>query len=79
MPAENQPNGPGDEYPSEPYKMLATKNDATIRAIVRGIDDVDRATAYIRAEVQLADDEDRDIRKPLIGLLNSKKTSLAKD
>lgn len=80
MPSENQPNGSGPaEYPSEPYKMLATKNDATIRALIRGIDDADRAKAYIEAELQLAEDVGRDPRKPLIGLLNSKKTSLVSD
>ena len=59
--------------------MLATKNDATIRALVRGIEDEDRARSYIEAELQLADDEGRTPRKPLIGLLNSKKTSLRPD
>jgi len=57
-------------------KMLGTKNDATIRALVRGIRRKERARAYIQAEVDLADHADRDPRKKLIGMLNSKVSEL---
>lgn len=62
---------------AEAAKMLATKNDPTIRALVRGIRRPDRARAYIEAEVALADHEDRDPRKKLIGMLNSKVSELS--
>jgi hypothetical protein len=59
--------------------MLATKNDLTIAALIRGIRDVDRARDYIQAEVDLADDEGRDARSDIIGALNRKITSLQGD
>lgn len=62
---------------AEATKMLATKNDPTIRALVRGIRRPDRARAYIKAEIALADHEDRDPRKKLIGMLNSKVSELS--
>jgi hypothetical protein len=61
---------------AEAAKMLATKNDATIKALVRGIRKPDRARADIRAEIALADHEDRDPRKKLIGMLNAKVSEL---
>jgi len=61
---------------AEAAKMLATKSDATIKALVRGIRDADRARAYIQAEIALADHDDRDPRKPLIGMLNAKVSDL---
>lgn len=72
MPSEYQSGRNTGQYDDEPTKMLATKNDATIRALVEGIRDVDRARSYIEAELSLADAEDRDTRQDLIGLLNGK-------
>lgn len=68
-------NDDGDTF-AEAAKMLATKNDPTIKALVRGIRKRDRARAYIRAEIALADHEDRDPRKKLIGMLNAKVSEL---
>jgi len=80
MPSKHQSGaGSRTDFPNEPYKMLATKNDATIKALVRGIRRKERARAYIQAELDLADDEGRDPRKPLIGLLNSKTNELEAD
>lgn len=68
-----------DDDFADAVKMLTTKNDATLKALVRGIRRVDRARAYIEAEVAVAEDEDRDVRKPLIGMLNAKKYELSDD
>jgi hypothetical protein len=64
------------DYPDAPTKMLATKNDRTIAALIRGIRDPDRAHAYIKAEVALADEEDRDVRKSVVGACNRKQKAL---
>ena len=71
MPSIHQAGSDGD-YPSQYYKLLATKPDHVIRGIVRGIRDRERARAYIEAEISLAKDEDRDPRSELIGILNGK-------
>lgn len=68
---------PGDSDTfRDAVKMLATKNDATISGLIRGIRKPERARAYIEAEVRLADYEGRDARKPLIGMVNSKQDEL---
>lgn len=59
--------------------MLATKNDLTIAALIRGIRDPERAQSYIDAEIELADEEDRDVRKKIIGACNRTKTALEDD
>lgn len=79
MPSKYQTGKGTDDYDSEPKRMLATKNDATIKALVRGIRRVERARDYIRAELELADEEDREPRKPLIGMLNGKMRDLEAD
>ena len=76
MPSRNQPGSATDSYQGEPYKILSTKSEATIKAVVNGIDDVDRARAYIEAEVDLANRNDRDVRKRLIAMLNAKVSEL---
>lgn len=68
-----------DDDFADAVKMLTTKNDATLKALVRGIRRVERARAYIEAEVAVADAEDRDVRKPLIGMLNAKTSELSDD
>jgi len=59
--------------------MLATKNDATIRALVKGIRRRERARQYIESEIALAEEEDRSPRKKLIGMLNAKVSELAEE
>lgn len=76
MPSTNQQGNDSGDYRSEAHKMLAEKNDLTIAALIRGIDDADRAQAFIDAEVELADDEDRDVRTDVIGACNRKKAAL---
>ena len=79
MPSKHQTGAKSGDYDSEPKKMLATKNDLTIAALIRGIRDPERAQAYIEAEVELADEEDRDARTDVIGALNRKKAALTPD
>lgn len=68
MPSANQrAAGDGPGYDSEPKKMLSEKNDMTIAALIRGIVDPDRAQAYYDAEVELAEDEDREPRSDVAG------------
>lgn len=76
MPSKYQTGAGTSDYDSEPKKMLATKNDLTIAALIRGIRDPERAKAYIEAEVALADEEDRDTRKEIIGACNRKQSAL---
>jgi len=68
-----------DDDFADAVKMLTTKNNATLKALVRGIRRVDRARAYIEAEVTVADAEDRDPRRKLIGMLNAKVSELSDD
>lgn len=77
MPSTHQSGKASGDYDDEPAKVLATKNDATIKAIVRGIHTPERARAYIKAEISLAEYEDREPRKPLIGMLNGKVSELS--
>lgn len=80
MPSTHQSGrGTRTGFDSDAKKMLATKNDATIKALVRGIRRKQRARDYIQAEIELADEEDRDPRKPLIGMLNGKMRDLEAD
>lgn len=79
MPSKHQTGAGSKDYDSEPKKMLATKNDLTIAALIRGIRKPERAQAYIDAEIELADEEDRDPRKGIIGACNRKKTALEDD
>jgi hypothetical protein len=59
--------------------MLATKNDLTIAALLRGIRTPDRAREYVQAEIELADEEDRDPRKDVVGACNRKISELTPD
>lgn len=76
MPSTDQPAATSDDYDSEPKKMLATKNDLTIAALISGIRKPERAQAYVEAEVALADEDDRDVRKGIVGACNRKKRAL---
>lgn len=77
MPSTNQGARVSNaDYDTEEKRMLATKNDATIKAIIRGIRRPDRARRFIEAEISLAESEDRSPRKKLIGTLNRKVTDL---
>jgi predicted DNA-binding protein YlxM (UPF0122 family) len=64
------------EYPTEAAYVLAEKNDATVRAVIKGIRKPERVTEYIEAELWLADHEDRQVRKQLISLLNEKRSDI---
>ena len=79
MPSKHQTGAGTKSYDSDAKRMLATKNDATIKALVRGIRRKERARAYIQAELALAEEEDRDPRRKLIGLLNAKTSELEPD
>lgn len=80
MPSTNQV-AKTDTRDFESYykRLLAEKNDLTIAALIRGIRTPERAQEYIEAEVGLADDEDRDPRKDVIGALNRRKAILTPD
>jgi len=79
MPSTHQFGGDDVDYPNDSYKMLATKNDATIRSLIRGIRRVDRAREFVEAELQLADDEGREPRRAFVGMCNAKITELSDD
>jgi hypothetical protein len=76
MPSTHQ-SGRDTEYPTDAHRMIATKNDLTIAALIRGIRDPDRAQAYIDAEIEVADADDRDVRKSIIGACNRRKIALS--
>jgi len=77
MPSSHQAqSNTSRDYDTDAHRMLATKNDLTIAALIRGIRNPERAQAYIDAEVELAADEDRDVRKTVIGACNRKKIAL---
>lgn len=63
------------DFETDAKRFLALKSDTTIAALIRGIDDPGRADRWIRAEVELADEDDRDPRKEVIGLLNRVKVT----
>ena len=67
------------EHFAEAVKMLSTKNPATIRGLVKGIRHPDRARAYVKAELAVADAEDREPRRKLIGMCNRMVTELTED
>ena len=69
MPSEYQ-NGTGEQYDSEAEKMLATKNDATLRGLIDGMRDPDRVQEWIETEA------DGDARAEIIGALNRQKADL---
>lgn len=49
-PAPNQrTHGGGEEYASEAERHLAEKNDETLGAMIRGIDDLERLRTWQRA------------------------------
>lgn len=50
MPSRHQTNAGGElEYDSEPERMLLTKNQGTVLALVRGIRREERARQYLGA------------------------------
>lgn len=56
MPSKHQTGAGSADYDSDEKKMLATKNDLTIAALIRGIRKPERARNYVQAEVELADE-----------------------
>lgn len=68
MPSANQRAADDSpDYDSEPAKMVREKDVPTLAALIRGIRDPKRAQAYVDAEVEAAEDEDRDPRKDVVG------------
>lgn len=72
MASPNQPAGRRRSYPDEQTKMLATKDESTLVALIKGMRDPERAHAFIETEIELAQEEDREPRRGLIGMLNEK-------
>ena len=60
-----------EEYDTVEKKFLATKSDFTIKCRLRGIDDPEVARRFVEAEVELAEEHDRDARRDLVGTLNA--------
>lgn len=79
MPSKYQAAPTTRHYDSEAKKMVATKNDMTLNALIRGMVDADRAREYIQAEVDVAAEEDRKPRKKLIGALNRRIDAIEDD
>ena len=79
MPSTNQTGTSDRDFDSDAKKYLATKNELTIAAMIRGMRKVDRVTDWVNAEIELAQEEDRDPRKDVIGALNRKKSALEGD
>lgn len=72
-----KPRNPRERtFESTEKKWLATKNDYTIAALIRGIRDPDRARKFIEAELELADEDGREPRRDLIGMCNAKAAAI---
>lgn len=68
MPSPNQRAADDSpDYDSEPEKMVREKDVPTLAALIRGIRDVDRAQAYVDAEIELADEDGSDPRSDVVG------------
>lgn len=76
MPSKHQTNAGGTSYDSDAKRYLATKNDLTLSALIDGMRRPDRVDEWVQAEIDLADSEDRDPRRDIIGALNRKKREL---
>lgn len=68
-PSTNQSGNAGD-WESEAHKMVATKSAGTLAGIVAGIEGAQRATEFIEAELEIAEQEGREPRRDLVGALN---------
>jgi hypothetical protein len=70
MPSKHSPASQTKAYDSDAAKMLNTKNDKTISALIKGMTDIDRVDHWIQTEAQ------GKCRKDIIGALNRKKMEL---
>jgi len=71
MPSRKQSNVHGGEYGSEAERFLDHANEATIRGLITGMQEMDRVQRWIEYEAE------HQARKPVIGLLNQRKAELA--
>jgi len=70
MPSKRSPASQSSKYESDAKKMLETKNDMTINALIKGMTDMERIDHWIRTEA------DGQCRKEIIGKLNRRKMEL---
>ena len=70
MPSKHSPASKTDAFDSDAAKMLETKNDMTINALIKGMTDIERVDHWIRTEAE------GQCRKEIIGKLNRKKMEL---
>jgi len=70
MPSKHSPASQSTKYESDAKKMLETKNDMTINALIKGMIDMERIDHWIRTEA------DGQCRKEIIGKLNRRKMEL---
>lgn len=70
MPSKYSPASKSDEYEDEAKKMLQTKNNRTINALIRGMTDEERVDKWVQVEANGR------CRKKIIGRLNRKKMEL---
>lgn len=70
MPSENQFGTDERPWPDLETKLVATKDQTTLWAIIKGLDDREEILRYAEAEIALADDQDRDVRKWVVALAN---------
>jgi hypothetical protein len=70
MPSKHSPASKTDSFDSDAKKMLETKNDMTINALIKGMIDIERVDHWIRTEAE------GQCRKEIIGKLNRRKMEL---
>ena len=64
------PDSDDIQYNSTTQRILAKKNRMTIEAMIRGIQSEEEGMEYIYEEIDLAEREDREPRRWLIGFAN---------
>ena len=70
MQSKHSPASKTDAFDSDAKKMLETKNDMTINALIKGMTDIERVDHWIRTEAE------GQCRKEIIGKLNRRKMEL---
>jgi hypothetical protein len=68
--ANRRPTGLTTDYESEAEKHLQEKDDRTLAAMIRGMQDVERVQEWIETEAE------REARQEVIGKLNRRKMEL---
>lgn len=76
MPSTHQHGGSKPKFTDEHKRMMAMKDRSTIEALIRGIEDADRALAYAQAEYDLASAQGREPRQGLLDQLTSRLDAL---